>query len=808
MFIRFPLLSRIILFLAVPITIIIFLLLFVAKQSNAITAGQLTSDFVASNVKIQYDDLGVPNIEANAEEDVYFSMGFVHAQNRLWQMEMERRRASGRLSEVLGEKSLGLDIFMRTIGLDRNAKKLANEIPEALRGPLQAYANGVNDGISSLKRLPVEFSYFNFEPEPWTIKDSLLKHQLLMFVMGLNFNEEIQNYLILNGFDSDVANELLPSDLDFTEGDLEHVKQSIKPQAAKELLSKFTRYSHQESKFVGSNAWVISGQHTVSGKPILANDPHLPNAIPSAFYMMEVKSDSINVKGATFPGLPIFALGTNSQFAWGITSMQADTQDIYQERVHPQFKNRYLVDGQYHDIEVYEESIQVKHDPLRTEKKPYQLTVRRTHRGPIITDLVSDGEQVYSLRWTIDDEDGGSLISFLNLAKLPNAENITDVLKSYTAPILNIVYADNDNNIGAIAAGKYPLRSKTNGTLPTPGWINENDWSGWVPISHWPQTKNPVSGYVVAANQDVTPANYPYYISTSWLGNYRSSRISDLLETKIVNKSEGVTLEDNVLIQVDNYFVMVDTIHKYLSRKGGELNEYHHILQNWNGKKDDTAAALTISWFANLSVLLLEDDIKNSKLGSSSFSSLNSGIRYDSISKALELGNTKECEYHTDVKSMTCEEVIELALEKAVYELSKRLGTNVNNWEIEDLLQSQFIHFPFSGPAFTGLNEQQENKILKALFHRSLPGRGSGISVDAKGISLVDNTRYFQISGPSTRFITDLDSQTRFVLPTGQSSNILSQYYDDMLNLFERGRYTSFESYEFNESLIISSIKK
>jgi penicillin amidase len=780
--------------------------IYVGKQSDALDHGTFLSSHVKTEVAISYDSYGVPTIRTESDHDAFYAIGYAHAQSRLWQMEMERRRASGRLSEVLGEAALSQDIFMRTLGLDRNAKRVTANLSGNIKQALDAYAQGVNEGIAQLTILPAEFTYFAHTPEPWNVSDSVLKHQLLTFEMGLNLNDELQNYLLLNSLTQEVVAELLPGGIDLNGISITDLPDVL---TIRGVLDSVPAEHLKKERSVGSNAWVISGENTVSGAPIIANDPHLLNSLPSAFYMAKIRSKTLNVEGATFPGLPFVASGRNDNVAWAITSMMADTQDVYIERLHSRDIDQYVVDGEYRDMEVYEEIIHIKKEPFKQGRKPHVLKVRRTHRGPIISDMSPISNQTFSLRWTGDDETGASLAGFLNLNYAQNAYDISAALAGYNAPILNILYADKDNNIGSIAPGNYPIREEINGVLPTAGWLSANDWQGWVPASMWPQTANPEQGFVVAANQDVLPEDYPYFISTSWAPGYRATRIKELLIQQL-QTDQKLSLEHSKQIQLDSYFVLQDSIQRYLSRAGKPLIPQQILPKNWDGDLDGPIGAIVIVWFAHLNQLMLEDDIDNSGFAPGLFDGFLVRINYPAIAKALDSGNSALCPYRTVKQQKSCDEVIDWALQKAYKELTQKLGDNPNDWQLKDLLTNHYIHVPFSGGKLTGLADEKDNKILKSLYHRTVVGKSSEIGVNAKGINLNNEIRFFQLFGASMRYLIDLGEpqKSMYVLSTGQSGNIFSDNYDDMMYHFNRGEYVLSQSDQQAKSLTIQNQKR
>lgn len=780
---------------------VIYFTIYLGQQSNGLTEGSLIADELTETVNISYDSNGIPSIDADNDVDAFFAMGFVHAQNRLWQMETHRRIASGRLSEVIGQSGLSSDVFMRTLGLNHNVERIFASLGSREKSILEAYTNGVNSGIKNLNALPLEFEFYSHTPEMWKVTDSLLKMQLLSSSLALNFSREFNNYLIASTFSEGVVAELLP------EPRINNLETSVELFNFSKLLTAIPPSFAVPKSFVGSNAWAISGEFTDTGMPIVANDPHMENTLPSQFYLLKAKGGKLNVSGATFPGLPFIVSGHNENIAWGITSMMADTQDLYIERLNPHNSMQYEVNGKYRDMEVVTETVHIKNDPLKTTTPPYRFQVRRTHRGAVISDLSQSTGQTFSLRWTGDDEDGGSLNSFINMNYAKSHKEFISGMSEHVAPILNIVYGDTDNNIGMIAPGKYPIRNSNQGHLPKQGWFSESDWSGWIAPSHWPQQHNPKSGIIVAANQDVLVDGYPYYISSDWAPNYRADKITGLLRNNIDGKGV-ISSSVSKTIQQDLSHAFKDVMQSYLETKPNLAMGYRDLLLSWDGEmtSDSAAGALVTVWLAHTNQLLYEDDVQNTGQLSEMFTGLLNELQYEQLELAFQNGSSELCKYRTDEKAKSCEEVIALAFERAVVELKKKLGDDREDWALENLTKTQYVHFPFSGNKLTGLGGSEVNKMMTELFHREYKGKGSDISINAQGMNLLNQTRFFQVFGPSFRHVISLNEQLAdadFILSTGQSGSVFSTHYDDMLEKFNDGKYVSLSAEQSERSVTI-----
>lgn len=795
MFKKSPLISRVILFVIIPVFTLCIVFYSLGLQTTEITKGKINVVDLEQAVDITFDELGVPFVTASNDLDAVYAVGFLHAQFRLWQMEMDRKIATGRLSEVIGESALSSDKFMRTMSLSRSAENALSKLNQSNRAILKAYTNGVNNGLNSLERLPLEFEHFDFKPEPWTELDSMLKMQLVSLNMALNFSHELRNHFVHNYFDKDVASELLSLDMNNIH---QKIGMTISAESVEALFSVLPEKIANPNSSTGSNAWAVSGANTLSGKAILANDPHLDNTLPSAFFLVDINSEKLNVTGATFPGLPFVVAGKNEFVSWGITSMEADTQDLFIERLSPYNSNQYLLDGEYVNMEVSQETIDIKSEFLKGKSKKHTFNVRRTHRGPVISDLIPNSNEVFSLRWTGDDEDGGSFSSFLDMNYAKSGKELALSSEGIVAPILNIVYADKEGNIGRIAPGKYPVRSKAFGVLPTPGWESNNDWQGWIEPGEWPRSENPASGMIVVANNKVVGDDYQHYISSDWSPKYRADRISQLLREKSKQTNGKLTKLDMRSIQMDQLHPMSEIIQSFFSRysllENSPLSDsLLTSLKRWNGvmSEDSFQAAFVAVFLSHLNEQIFIDEVKNSGMPKGIFKGIYQQLQYPILAQVLSNKPPLLCDYNDGIEHYDCNELIDRAIKITIRELERKLGDDFAQWRWSDLATTHYYHFPFSGSKFINLSDSANNKILAALYHRKYAGESTGEAINTKGMSLDMDKRFYQLYGASFRQIVDfgVDNQSSFILSTGQSGNIFSEHYADMLEPFRQGRY-------------------
>lgn len=500
-------------------------------------------------VEVFRDARGVPHLRARSLEDLLFAQGYVTAQDRLWQMDLSRRLAMGELSEIFGESMLKFDIENRTLGFHRVAARAVAELDEDSRKLLAAYSRGVNAFISThAGRLPVEFLALGYEPRPWREADSISIALNMAKTLSTTWPDELMRERIRSKVPPELYADLFPdrSDLDHPvaeplaarapAGEPSAASCVSSPEHPAAALSEFLAPAIDASLGLGSNNWVLTGAHTQSGKPLLANDPHLPHGIPSLWYMLHLKAPGLNVSGVSLPGLPLVIIGHNERIAWGMTNTAADVQDLYVESFNFRDPDKYLDQGQWVDAEVRGEVIQVRH------KRDYWFTVKVTRHGPVIS---HDGDRDLALRWVALDPHSLRL-PFLKIDQSQNWQEFTTALRDFTGPTQNFVYADADGNIGYYAAGWIPIRKQGDGTVPSIGSTSDHDWTGYIPFDDLPHAYNPPGGILATANGRVVPDGYPYLITRKWDAAYRTSRIYQLLEA-----GNHFTVADMLRIQTD-----------------------------------------------------------------------------------------------------------------------------------------------------------------------------------------------------------------------------------------------------------------
>ena len=789
-----PILSRFLIWIVLPVLILLVGTYSYLLQSLPQTEGTIKLKGLNSAVKVTRDEYAIAHIEAKTDHDVFFALGYIHAQERIWQMSFMKRTGQGRLSEILGRPSIETDKLMRTLGYYKAAESAVESLDDATRNSLQAYADGVNTWIGEKHTLPPEFAILGTQPEKWTPADSLVIKKLISFTLGrLNLMAEANYDMLVKELGVSRADDLMPNvnpDKKFNQ--LGQIAMDTKRDNATDkqalmgiLAGQATFPFDGPAEGIGSNAWVVSGEHTNSGLPLMAGDPHMPVEIPSGWYLVDMKGDRLNVTGATYPGVPVVFMGRNQSISWSITNMLADAMDLYVQRTNPLNANQYEFEGEWVDMEVEDQLIHIKQDSpeiLTMPIPPMKWQVRRTRHGPVISDAEAIFDNPISLRWPGFDKVDRSFKSFLDINYAQDWTSFKTALEDLKIPATNFVYGDVHGDIGLFGAGKLPIRPNSNGRMPVPGWLAKYEWDGYIPFELAPRVLNPKEGYVSNSNNKNHEDDYPHIISNIWSAPYRIDRVNQVLEAQI-QSGKKFTNEDFIKLQGDFESLLVDEVLAFLLKlptKTPEQKEAIEKLKQWDRvvAVDSVANVIYQSWLRHFNNGLWGDDIRGTELfvtRSDRLQALLINIKPRFIVKVLNKDPSIKndwCDVVTTPHQESCEQLALSALDSALDEIDRIVGSSTPWGEVHN------IYYPHQ--VFTNM------EILDSIFDRKLEYGGDRYTVNSGQWVYIEGRGYQVISSANYRHVIDLADKHKsvFIQNTGQSGNIMSEHYDDYIRPF------------------------
>ena len=730
-------------------------------------------------VEVVRDAHAIPHIYARSPRDGAFAMGYVHAQDRLWQLELQRRIGQARLAAVVGEPAIETDRFLRTLGLYRVAERNFEMLAPEVQAIYEAYAAGVNAYLETHSELlPPEFILLGHEPEPWRPADSLVWLKIMAWDLGDNFSDELLRARLAGKLDRAQLQDLWaqhPDDppmgphagtSDFDPAGIDFAALDAAAKGAVPAL---------RASGLGSNAWALSGEHTESGKPLLANDPHLRLEIPSVWYLAHVSTPEFEVVGATLPGLPFPLLGRSRTMAWGFTNTGPDVQDLFIERIDPDDPARYLAPEGSLPFDVRTETIEV------SGGDPIELTVRETRHGPVVSDVLEDTEEyleaghVLAFSWTALDDDDLSAQALVNATGAEDWEGFVEALSDLAVPQQTIVFADADGNIGYVAPGHVPIRASGQGHMPVPGWTGEHDWVDRVPFDALPGDYNPESGRIVTANNRMVSLDYPYYLTDDWTAPYRARRIEALLDARPKHDvaSFSAIQQDLVSLAAARLTPVLlglaepsnDTMRTALAMLGA----WDHGMQ-----RNRTEPLIYMAWVRELMHVLFADELGDV------FEDYWK-IRTEVIHRALGERQAWCDDVTTEGAQETCAEAVSRALKVSLEYLAVTYGHDMEDWEWGE------AHAVRMKSRILG-----EVPAIGSWFEVNMPTGGEKETVKAGGFDVDDPERPFaQNHGAGYRAVYDLGAPENsvFVISTGQSGNPLSSYYEDYAEPWRDGEY-------------------
>ena len=737
--------------------------------------GEASAKGLGAAVEVVRDREGVPHIFAKSEADGLFALGYAHAQDRLWQLEFQRRVASGRLAEFLGEPAYDNDRLMRTLGIARTAQRMAQNADPQTRAAFEAYAAGINAFIASKPVLPVEFQVFRIEFEPWTVADSMGWLLVMAWDLSGNWRTELARLRFMSKIGPERTAELLPpypGDKATPLPDYTALYREL-DKAAGSLLS----LAPSSEQAIGSNNWVVSGPRSETGKPLLANDPHLGLQTPALWYLAHISTPSGNVVGGTLPCLPFMVLGRNDNVAWSMTTTNSDTQDLFVERVHPKDPRQYLTPQGWARFEVREEVIRVKGEERR-------INVRTTRHGPVLSDVVkplagaTPPQHVMALAWAALDAGNSASRAGFAMARARNAREFVAATRDFHAPHQNVVYADREGRIGFVAPALVPVRRADNeamGRVPVPGWLAKYDWQGFIPFEQLPASEDPKEGRIVTANHKIVSAGYKPFLTVDWYSPFRADRIEEMLAQAPKHSIESFRrMQGDVKSRIARELLPAARAAKPATQEGRDAQA---TLKGWEGEMSvDSAAALVFSaWYRELTRLVYADE-----LGELFRENWEQRGAFMIAAMKGEAGYERWCDdVKTPVKE-TCALLAARAFDKAAGELAKRYG-EPSKWRWGAAHFAASDHRPFGFVP-----------VLKDIFSITPETPGDSFTVNVGHFIVRDEERPFaNRHAASLRAIYDLADLDRslFMHSTGQSGNVFSPWYASFAERWARVDY-------------------
>lgn len=745
------------------------------------------------SVDIKWDAYGVPHIYAQNKHDLYMSVGYVHAQDRLWQMTVAQMAAQGRFAEFLGKDLLPIDKLQRTIGFWRIAQEIEAQLPDSTQQVLQAYADGVNQYVKQhQKELPIQFSLTGINPIPWTPTHSLALARLMAWELNIAWKSELTYNLLFQKLNNTQLRTLFPNP---------QITQNLPDTASADTallatLSPLLKVNEQYEKIrniqglsTGSNAWAVDASRSATGRPLLAGDPHLGLSIPGKWYEVHLHLNGRNLSGATLPGAPSVILGQNDALAWSLTNMMLDDTDFFEERYHPSDSSQYLIDSLAGDP-VYQD-LTIQHELIKVKDEDDQILTRKlTRHGPIISDVLpeqsTDVSKVISMQWT-GLQPSMEIEAFQRMNWATDMQEFQTAAADFKVPAQNIIYADTAGNIALFPAARVPIRSGNPIALRT-GWRPNMDWQGTVDYEALPSIINPEKGWLANANNPVAEEDFPNYLSVYWQPDSRYNRISQFL-----SGNDDFSAQAFQVMQSDSYSSYAESVTEeilpVLSETENEgFTTAVNYLQNWDYTygRSETAASIMDVFLLRLAENTLRDELGNDLY--------ENFIGYSALPARVLLNMLVNGSSFFDDQSTpqqeSRDEIIRRSMQQALTYLSENFGDEPAEWQWENL------HSLTLQPAFLGRAAQDSSAssslqlIVSNVFNKGpygVPGNKTSIN---NGEYLWTNP-YDMVIGPSIRRIVDLSNMRRSlsILPAGQSENPLSNFYGDQTQSWLNGQY-------------------
>lgn len=784
----------------------IFIVRSILKQSVPSYEGNIDAAGLKGETTIWFDSLGVPYIEAQDETDAAYALGYLHAQERLFQMELGRRAGMGRLSEVIGEKTLRFDQLFRTVGIERTAKEILSKTPDETRNMLQAYAEGVNTYLRLNKnRLPVEFDILGYTPEEWQPLHSIIMMRMMAWELNIAWWQDISLTRVVEKAGDLKRNNVIPSFPDDAP-----LVSSLNIKSTKDhdfaffdIVKDYREFAGIQGNQSGSNNWVVSPSRSASGAVILASDPHLSLQQPGKWYLAVIRAGSLNVSGVTLAGIPAVVIGKNDSIAWGLTNVMADDADFYSVQF-TQDRKGYLIDGDTAAVEIIDEMIKVKDQ----EPQPFRIYI--TEFGPVVSAVhphnTDSAETNYlreiAMKWTgngLSDE----YYAAYKVNKARSLEEFREAVSHFKVPGQNFVYGDKSGNIAYYSGAGIPERGEGDPRMILDGTSSKTKWRGYIPFQMLPSAVNPSKGFIATANNRTQIT--PFYISSLWEPSSRIERINLLLSEK-----EKHSAEDFMRYQYDRISFYAEKVTPYLLSAFKEvkvedpnLKESLELLDAWDYSFEPLSQIPAL--YSVFLYKFYENTLKD-ELGTDLLNQY-SRIANVPLKIMFQLITNPEAAVFDDITTPKIEkrdEILRKSLSDALNYLENRFGSNLAAWQWGELHTLTLRHF-FSG----------NNALLDRFINdgpHPLGGDGTTLNLSEYPFYRYDSfgeaKEFENLVGPSMRFICDFSQPDNFYYATtgGQSGNSMSDHYKNLTAVWLEGKYiqvkTDKDSFSKNKKVL------
>lgn len=741
--------------------------------------GRVCLPDVQDDVTIHRDGWGIPHIRATNRHDLFFAQGYAHAQDRLWQMELNRRASNGELSELFGGIALNVDRLARTLGFRRLATAMWDVIDDRSREDALSYSKGVNAFVRGHDSLPVEFALLHHRPSPWSPVDCLAYARLQMWALTHGAMGELVQAQLTELLGTEKAHQLFlhyPDDHPVTLPHGIELNRLTLDQMIAPAIAPFMGKGTADGSGRGSNAWVIGPGRSATGHAILCNDMHLPVGVPSLWHYQQLRSDDgIHVAGFSLPGCPYVLVGHNEQIAWGATLSYIDCEDLFVERKSEEDPLRFMVGDGWKTADVFEERIEVRWGQAHIEQ------VIHSRNGPIISSVIPNGDQVIALRSTALRAES-SLSGFASLNMASDWEEFVEAVSQIPAPSLNLLYADTSGNIGHYVSGNAPIRAQGDGTLPVPGWTDEYAWTADIPFSEMPHALNPKQGFIISANNRLVDERYPRYLGRTWRSGYRARRLDDL-----IRRRKDISLEECRRFQLDLSsgagLKMVDEFQD-LKVANPDAQLSLHLLRGWDGTMDRESIGSSVyqmllsSLAGRILSTQLDDDLRDRLLGRG-VDPMIAPVNEFQGSWPATLGRLLS--KNDSLWILDRQSILERSLADTSIALRQLLGKDHSQWKWGRLHKIRFAHALSKLP------------LLDAIFGLGpwpMGGDSTTVVQSSNNPAFPDGEIAVTVS---TRLIADLGDLggTQAMLVPGQSGHLGSVNYDDMILPWLQGDYFS-----------------